>query len=71
VTDGEDHEPMTSPLTVPWNCMGVIEEEQDSGSEACVTTLDNATEASASGSNPGFPCGKLNRFVSTFTLILY
>jgi len=43
VTDGEDHEPMTSPLTVPANCMGLIEDEQDSVSEACVTSLDNGT----------------------------
>jgi len=71
VTDGEDHEPMTSPLTDPANCMGVIEDEEDSVSEACVTTLDNGTEPSTSGSNPGLHSGKLNRFVSTFTLILY
>ena len=52
-------------------CMGVIEDEQDSGSEACVTTLDNGTEPSTSGSNPGLPSGKLNWFVSEFTIPLY
>jgi len=70
VTDGY-HEPMTIPLTDSANCRGVIEDEQDSGSEACVTTLDNGTELSASGSNPGLPSGKLNRFVSAFTLPLH
>jgi len=53
VIDGEDHVPMTSPLTDPANCMGLIEDEQDSGSEACVTTLDNGTEPSVSGSALG------------------
>jgi len=43
VTDGEDHEPMTSPPTNPGNCMCLIEDEQDSGSEARVTTSDNGT----------------------------
>jgi len=71
VTDGEDHEPVTSPITDPANCMGLIEDEQDSGIEAWVTTLDNVTEPSTSGSNPGLPSGKLNRFVSAITLILY
>jgi len=61
---GSDHEPKTSPLTDPGTCMGLIKDEQDSGSEACVTTLDNGTEPSASGSAPG----KLNRTVSPFTL---
>ena len=55
---------MTPPLTDPGTCMGLIKDEQDSGSEAYVTTLDNGTEPSASGSDPG----KLNRFVSPFTL---
>ena len=71
MTDGEDLEPMTSPLTDPGKCMGLIEDEQDSGSEACVKTLDNGTEPSASGSAPGLPSGKLNQFVSTFTLTLH
>ena len=62
---------MTSPLTDPANCMGVIEAEQDSGSEACATNLDNGTEPSASGSAPGLPSGKLNRVVSAFTLPLH
>jgi len=70
MTDGEGHEPMTSPLTVPGNCMGLIEDEQDSGSEVCVTTLSNGTEPSTSGSNPDLPSGKLNHFVSAFTLTL-
>jgi len=26
------------------NCVGLINDEPDSGSEACVTTLDNGTE---------------------------
>jgi len=52
VTDGENYEPMTSPLTDSASCMGVIEDEQDSGSEACLTNLDNGTEPSASGSAP-------------------
>jgi len=68
VTDGENHAPMTSPLTVPGNGMGLIEDEQHSGSEACVTPLDNGTYPSASGSNPGLPSGKLNCFVSKFSL---
>jgi len=62
---------MTSPLTDPANCMSVIEDEPDSGSEAFVTTLDNGTEASASVSALGLPSGKLNRFVSVFTLPLH
>ena len=69
--DGEDHEPVTSPLTDHWNCMGFIEGEEDSSSEACVTTLYNGTELSASGSNTGLPSGKLNRFDSAFTLTLH
>ena len=71
MTDEEDHEPMTSSLTDPANCMGVIKDEQDSGSEACVTTLDNGTELSASGSAPSLPSRKLNRVVSAFTLPLH
>jgi len=55
LTDGEDHERMTSTLTDCGNCMGFIEGEQDSGSEACVTSLDNGTEPSASGSNLACP----------------
>jgi len=53
VTDGEDHEPMTSPLTDHENCMGFVEGEKYSGSEACVTNLDNGNEPSASASAPG------------------
>ena len=71
MTDGEDHEPMTSPLTDPGKFMGLIEDEQDSGSEACVTTLDNGNEWPASGSAPGLPSGKLNRFVLASTLTLH
>jgi len=67
LTDGEDHEPMTSPLNDPGNCRGLIEDEQDSGSEACVTTLDNGTEPSVSGSACGLPYGKLNLVVSINT----
>jgi len=51
--------------------MGLIEDEHDCSSEACVKTLDNGTQPSASGSNPGLPTGKLNRFVSAFTLTLH
>jgi len=71
VTDWEDHEPMTSPLTVPGNCMGLIEDEQDYSSEACLISLGNRTEPSTPGSNPGLPSGKLNHFVSAFTLTLH
>ena len=71
MTNGEGHEPMTFPLTVPGNFMGLIEEEQDSVSEVCVTTLGNRTEPSTSESNPGLPSGKLNHFVSEFTLTLH
>jgi len=56
MTDG-DHEPMTSLITDPGKCMGVIQDEHDSGSEACVATLDNGTEPSTPGSNPGLPSG--------------
>jgi hypothetical protein len=31
-------------MVVLQNCMGLIKDEPDSGSEACVTTLDGATE---------------------------
>jgi len=62
---------MTSPLTDPVNYMGVSEDEQDSGREVCVTTLDNGTEPFASGSNPGLLSGKLTRFFPPFTLPLY
>jgi len=55
VTDGEDNEPMTSLLTDPGNSMGLVEDEQDSDSGACVTNLDNGNEPSASGSAPGCP----------------
>jgi len=67
----EDHEPLTSPLIDRGNCMGFIEGEEDSSSEACVTTLGNGTEPSASGSNTGLPSGKLNRIISAFTLTLH
>ena len=43
MTDGEDHETMTSPLTDSAKCMGVIEDEQDSASEEFVTTLDHGS----------------------------
>jgi len=62
---------MASPLTDLANCMGVIQDERDSVSEACVTNLDNGTEPSTSRSNLGLPSGKLNRFVSAFTLPLH
>ena len=55
MTYGKDHEPLTSPLTYPGNCMGLVEDEQDSDSGACVTNLDNGNEPSASGSAPGCP----------------
>ena len=61
---GSDHEQMTPPITDPGTCMGLIKDEQDSGSETCVTTLDNGNEPSASGLDPG----KQNRYVSPFTL---
>jgi hypothetical protein len=31
-------------VVVVQNCMGLIKDEPDSGSEACVTTLDDGTE---------------------------
>jgi hypothetical protein len=44
VTEGENREPITSPLTDPGKCVRLIKKEPDSGSKACVTALDDGTE---------------------------